>query len=119
MARSRSAVSGSTLMAAQRTMRFTTFSLISPIASVWSTRWNSWQAGQPFVPHQHQEVRFRQPFRLGRVEAGRAVLDGVAAIRQKGLTGLELGAAELLRGQAFDGVAVDFGDLGGGRHAAY
>ena len=71
------------------------------------------QAGQPFVPHQHQEMRLRQPFRLGRVEAGGAVLDGVAAVGQQRLAGLELGAAELFRGQAFDGVAVDPGDPGG------
>ena len=51
------------------------------------------QAGQPFVPHQHQEVRLWQPFRLGRVEAGGTVLDGVAAVGQQRLAGLELGAA--------------------------
>ena len=45
------------------------------------------QAGQPFVPHQHQEMRFRQPFRLGRVEAGGTVLDGVAAVGQQRLAG--------------------------------
>jgi len=72
------------------------------------------QAGQPFVPHQHQEVRFRQPFRLGRVEAGGAVLDRVATVGQQRLAGLEFGAAELFRGQALDGVAIDPGDPGGG-----
>ncbi len=50
------------------------------------------QAGQPLVPHQHQEVRFRQPFRLGRIEAGGAVLDGVAAVGQQRLAGLAASA---------------------------
>src|SRR6267142_217769 len=76
------------------------------------------QPGQPFVPHQHQKVRLRQPFRLGRVKTGGAVFDRVAAVGQKGLTGAQLGAGKLLRGQAFDGVAVDFSDLGSVRHAA-
>jgi hypothetical protein len=102
-------------------MRFTTFSLISPIESVRSRRSNSCQAGQPFVPHQHQEVRFRQPFWFRRVEARRAVLDGVATVRQQRLAGLQLGATKLLGGQALDGVAIDPGDpggKGGRRHAA-
>jgi hypothetical protein len=71
------------------------------------------QAGQPSIPHQHQEVRFRQPFRLGRVETGGAVLDGVAAVGQKSLAGAQLGAAELFRGQALDGIAIDPSDPGG------
>jgi len=35
--------------AAQRTIRFTTFSLASPMASVWSSNSNSCHAGQPLT----------------------------------------------------------------------
>ena len=80
------------------------------------------QAGQPFIPHQHQEMGLRQPFWLGRVKTGGAVFDRVAAVGQKRLTGAKLGAGKLLGGQALDGVAIDPGDpgrLGCGRHAAY
>ncbi len=79
------------------------------------------QPRQPFVPHQHQEMRLRQPFRFRRVKTGGAVFDRVAAVGQKRLTGAKLGAGKLLGGQALDGVAIDSGDpggKGGGRHAA-
>ena len=46
------------------------------------------QRRQPFVPLQHQEMRFWQPFGLGRIEAGGAVFDGVAAVGRKRLAGL-------------------------------
>ena len=36
-----------------------------------SSKWVR-SAGQPFVPHQHQEMRLRQPFRRGRVEPATA-----------------------------------------------
>ena len=80
------------------------------------------QAGQPFVPHQHQEVRLRQPFRLGGVKPGGAVFDRVAAVAQKRLTGAKFGASKVLGGQALDGLAIDSGDPGRwgcGWHAAY
>ena len=48
------------------------------------------QRRQPFVPLQHQEMRLWQPFRLGRVEAGGAVFDGVAAVGQQRLAGAQL-----------------------------
>ncbi|MGY3618670.1 hypothetical protein ACVJGD_004866 [Bradyrhizobium sp. USDA 10063] len=79
------------------------------------------QRHQPLVPLQHQEMRFRQPFGLTGIEAARAVLDGVAAVRQQCLAGLEFGPRQRLGGQAFDGIAVDTGDLcrGGGGHQAF
>ena len=42
------------------------------------------RAGQPLVAHQHQELDFRLPRGRGRVEAARAVLDGVAAVGREG-----------------------------------
>ena len=102
--------------------------------SPWATIWPLWLIERTLLassnwvrrPASHssrisiRKCGFRQPFRLGRVEAGGAVLDGVAAVGQQRLAGAQFGAAELLRGQAFDGVAVDPGDpggKGGGRHA--
>ncbi len=71
------------------------------------------QCRQPFVPLQHQEMRFWHPFGFGWVEAGGPVFDGVAAIGKQRLAGAQRGARQRFRGQAFDGIAVDTGDLRG------
>src|SRR5262249_24805629 len=64
------------------------------------------QAGEPLVAHQHQKLDFWQPLRRLGIEPARAVLDGVAAVRGKGLADPQRHAAQGLWRQAFDGVAV-------------
>ncbi len=70
------------------------------------------QGRQPFVPHQHQKVGLRHPFRSRRVEAAGAVFDGVAAVGRQGLADAERDARQRFRRQALDGIAVKAGDLG-------
>jgi hypothetical protein len=38
------------------------------------------QGCQPFVPHQHQEIGLRHPFRVGRIKAAGAIFDRIAAV---------------------------------------
>ena len=71
------------------------------------------QRRQPFVPLQHQEMRLCQPFGFRRIEARGAVFDGVAAVGRKRLARAQGRAVERLRGEAFDGIAVDTGDFRG------
>ncbi len=40
------------------------------------------EAGEPLMLHQLQEMRFRQPFRVLRIESVRAVLDGIGAVER-------------------------------------
>ena len=71
------------------------------------------QRRQPFVPHQHQEIGLRHPFRVGGIEAAGAVFDGVAAVGGQRLADAQRDARQRFRGQALDGIAVKAGDLGG------
>ena len=55
------------------------------------------EAGEPLVPHQHQEIRLGEMARGRRVEAGCAVLDRVGAVDREGLAGRDPDALERLR----------------------
>ena len=65
------------------------------------------QRGQPLVPHQHEKALLGEIGRMGRVEAARAVLDGIEPVGRHGLAGFQPGACERLRREPFDRVAVE------------
>ena len=79
------------------------------------------QRRQPFVPHQHQEIGLRHPFRVGWIKAAGAIFDGIAAIGRERLADAQRDPRQRFGGQAFDGVAKKAGDLGGlaRRHPAF
>jgi hypothetical protein len=65
------------------------------------------QPGQAFVAHQHEVALFRLMAWCGRLEARRAVLDGVEAIGRQSLHHLKLRAREGLRRKPLHRIAVN------------
>ena len=64
------------------------------------------EGGELLVPHQHQEMDFRQIRRMRGIKAAGAVLDGVGAVEGQRCASFERDALQGLGRQAFDGVAI-------------
>jgi hypothetical protein len=72
------------------------------------------ERGETLVPHQHQEPDFRKIFRVGGIETGRAVLDGIAPVGRERLADAEGRRLKCLGRKAFDRIAIDALEGGGG-----
>jgi hypothetical protein len=65
------------------------------------------QRGQPFVPHQHEVAHLGLVPWRPRIEAGRAIFDGIDPIARDGLAGRQGGARERLGREALHRIAVN------------
>ena len=82
------------------------------IVSVWVLSSNCGSAGRrSLVLHQHQKMLLGRIGALDRIEAGRAVLDGIEPVAGNGLAGRQRGALKRLRAQALDRIALDRTDF--------
>jgi hypothetical protein len=66
------------------------------------------------MSHQHEIADLGLIPRRCRVEAGRAIFDGLEPIGREGFAGCQGDARQRLGGQALHGIAVEAGDLDGG-----